>query len=314
MALEDRPMYTPAVAARLIGLAPGTLRAWERRYEALRADASRGGRSMYSESMVRRLRNLAALTERGFRIGDIVDLPEAEIVALLAGGDPLEIPATVLGGGSVDREGGVDVDELVSAALAAATHFDLVALHAVVDRAVVALGRLNLADGFLFPLVQITRARRAAGECRPVHETFLVSNLAAILATMLAVAGARRQGPTVVVTAPGREGVELGCLATSVHVAGCGYTPLFVGVGVPTEDVVEVVGRAHAAAVVMSIVLPSYDLAVLGEVSLLRRQLPPEIPLLVGGRMSDEMRSELSAAGVRVLTDMRSLSEALLAA
>ena len=62
--------YPIRAVARMTGLSADTLRAWERRYEAVAPGRSRRGR-LYTDAQVARLRQLADLVGRGGpRTGD----------------------------------------------------------------------------------------------------------------------------------------------------------------------------------------------------------------------------------------------------
>ena len=68
--LANTPAYPIRVVARMTGLSLDTIRAWERRYEAVVPRRNKRGR-VYSESQVARLRLLAELVKRGHAIGTI---------------------------------------------------------------------------------------------------------------------------------------------------------------------------------------------------------------------------------------------------
>jgi DNA-binding transcriptional MerR regulator len=71
--------YSLGAVVRLTGLSDHVLRAWERRYEAVRPQRTKGGTRRYRESEVERLKLLAAAVESGHPIGDIAGLPDAEL-------------------------------------------------------------------------------------------------------------------------------------------------------------------------------------------------------------------------------------------
>ena len=61
------------VAARRAGLSPHVLRAWEKRYgDVVAPGRSAGGRRLYSDADIERLRLLHEATRAGRRIGDVL--------------------------------------------------------------------------------------------------------------------------------------------------------------------------------------------------------------------------------------------------
>jgi DNA-binding transcriptional MerR regulator len=67
------------MAAHISGLSTHTIRAWEKRYGALSPDRSDTGRRQYTTEDIERLTLLSQLTNLGNSIGQIANLPDAEL-------------------------------------------------------------------------------------------------------------------------------------------------------------------------------------------------------------------------------------------
>ena len=67
------------MAAQISGLSTHTIRAWEKRYGALRPGRSDTGRRQYSNEEIERLTLLSQLTNLGNSIGQIARLPDGEL-------------------------------------------------------------------------------------------------------------------------------------------------------------------------------------------------------------------------------------------
>jgi len=76
-------MYSVTSTSRLTGLAPGTLRAWERRYTVVDPLRDAAGRRIYDAGMIERLTRLQRLTERGHPIRRLASLDDAALDELL---------------------------------------------------------------------------------------------------------------------------------------------------------------------------------------------------------------------------------------
>ncbi len=70
---QNLPVYNIKAVARLVGLLPVTLRAWERRYGMPNPNRGEQGYRLYSEHDVRTLRWLKAQTDNGLTIGRAVE-------------------------------------------------------------------------------------------------------------------------------------------------------------------------------------------------------------------------------------------------
>lgn len=75
--------YQIGTVATLTGIDPHTIRAWERRYGAIKPTRSESGRRRYDEATVERLQLLKALVDCSEAIGTIAHLPDDELRARL---------------------------------------------------------------------------------------------------------------------------------------------------------------------------------------------------------------------------------------
>jgi DNA-binding transcriptional MerR regulator len=76
-------LYNIQMAAKISGLSAHTIRAWEKRYQAIVPDRSDTGRRQYSDANVDRLTLLAKLTQIGNSIGQIANLSDQELREIL---------------------------------------------------------------------------------------------------------------------------------------------------------------------------------------------------------------------------------------
>jgi len=75
--------YTIQAAARISGLSAHTLRAWERRHQAVTPSRDDAGRRVYAQDQVDRLIQLSRLCQLGYSIGQLADKPEDELNVML---------------------------------------------------------------------------------------------------------------------------------------------------------------------------------------------------------------------------------------
>lgn len=76
---SDPKYFNIQMAAELSGLSAHTIRAWEKRYQALTPERAENGRRLYSNREVERLTVLSQLTRLGSSIGQIARLPDEEL-------------------------------------------------------------------------------------------------------------------------------------------------------------------------------------------------------------------------------------------
>ncbi|MCB0341631.1 MAG: MerR family transcriptional regulator [Pseudobdellovibrionaceae bacterium] len=76
-------LLTVNTVSRLANISAHSLRAWERRYNAVTPQRSPSGRRSYTVKDVERLRILKNLVDHGFTIGRIANLPDSELLTLV---------------------------------------------------------------------------------------------------------------------------------------------------------------------------------------------------------------------------------------
>ncbi len=83
MAERGRPLFSIGAVARMLDLAPATIRTWETRYGLVQPERSEGGQRLYSRDHVAQLRFVKAQVDLGRRPGEAHRLLRER----LAGGD-----------------------------------------------------------------------------------------------------------------------------------------------------------------------------------------------------------------------------------
>ncbi|MCA1754695.1 MAG: MerR family transcriptional regulator [Spirochaeta sp.] len=306
-------MFPISVVSQKTGLTPDVLRAWERRYHGVRTQRDDGGRRVYSRELLDRLIVIARLLRAGYRIGDVVELDSQELVERLEELAPSQAQgsgyASFTAGTASSTRSGTE-KEPMEAAVQAVLKLDAGALREAAQMALTSHGRLELADGFVFPVIRQVRALQLSRQARSVHLSFAHSNLR-IIAGMFLVLSSEGTGNTILVATPVGYGSDLGCVASAVHIHAAGHTPVLLGAEVPVEDIVSIVQDGGGAGVLITFVCEKYDSALYAECLRLREALPLEIPVYFGGRIPETLVRDLVDQGLIQLQDMAHLRSAL---
>lgn len=310
-------MYPIAVVARRAGLTVDALRAWERRFDTIVPDRDEAGRRIYSPELCARVEMLGTIVRGGYRIGDVVNLPESELVKLLAevmsSADasgrlrpPNDPPARVRGGAGRSADVRARVDEAVDAALA----LNPAALRAAIESSLTEVGRHGLSEVFVFPFMRAIKRARDRGDGGEVHVSFARGVVRSVLASFL-VAAATVTGdvrrPTAAVAGPVGYVSDIALLTTAIHVSSAGWRPLVLGANLPAEEIARGVRQSGAACLIVGAVSETYCVEMMGEMARLRDLLADDLPLYFGGRLPGAMVDDLINAGLEPLTDMEEL-------
>ncbi len=262
-------MFSVAHAARLTGIAPATLRMWERRYQVVQPARSDAGYRLYDEQGLRRLAAMQALVSAGWsprlaaeqvRSGTVEDLGRTEVPAVEPG--PLDL------------------------LVALAADLDPARLESELTRMFASAPFEDLVDDWLMPsLVRLGEAW-AVDAVSVAGEHFVSAGVHRHVARVLEGAGAATGGPRVMVGLAQGCHHELGVLSFAAVLRRAGAEVVYVGADLPSH------GWAVAAA---SLAVDHAVLAVatIGDVPGVRDTVAaitasaPAIAVHVGGRHQD---------------------------
>ena len=163
-------------------------------------------------------------------------------------------------------------------------------------------------EGVLSPLMNEVGDMWADGRLSVAHEHAATAVLRLTLSEAVEKMDTERPGaPRILVATPSGQRHDLGALLVAATAASSGCHVSYLGPDLPAMDIA-IAARAGAVDLVaLSIVHPADDPAIAGELESLRRELPTEIPLLVGGRASSSYRSAADRLDVHWMDDLGEL-------
>ncbi|MCE9581377.1 MAG: MerR family transcriptional regulator [Planctomycetes bacterium] len=252
--------------SRAAGIPPATIRAWERRYEALAPSRSDAGGRLYSELDVQRLILLRIAVDLGHAIGTIASLPDAELSRLSkhVSADPAR--------------------EARARFLDAVARFDQESADRELARAAALFPNDALVHDLLAPLLREVGERWAHREIGIAQEHLATSLVRGLLVSLTRLAPPPAGGPPVVfATLPG-ERHEMGLLLAAFLAATRRRRVLYLGVEVPAADLANTARRASAVAVALSLVSDPDPAATADELAILSSLAPASCAVWLGGR------------------------------
>jgi DNA-binding transcriptional MerR regulator len=261
--------YPLRTAARLTGLSPEVLRAWERRHGVVQPLRTPGGTRRYSAADLERLRLVKAAVDAGHRIGQVAQLDLAELKRRSAVAEARP-------------------DSYLDEILAALDHLDDASSQRLLSLQLSAMGPARFARQVALPLVHEIGERWANGRMGIAPEHMASGILRSLLGSALQPTASSLMGPRIVFATPTGERHELGLLMAALTALGAGANPLYLGLELPVEELLAAVEGANAAALALSLVtIPA-------------AQATRTLGALRGG-MADEVRIWLGGSGARDL-------------
>jgi DNA-binding transcriptional MerR regulator/methylmalonyl-CoA mutase cobalamin-binding subunit len=297
--------YPIKVAVKRTGLSPHVIRVWEKRYGAVIPQRTATNRRLYTDADITRLRLLRQATLAGHSIGTIATLPTPDLRKLVAVDQAIEPPQPAR---PQPAPGNAAVHTHLETCIAAAEQLDATELEAALMRARVALSQPVFIEQLIVPLMHRIGDLWREGTFRIVHEHVASAVVRTILGSLLTLGASNGHAvPAIVVATPVGQRHEIGALLVASTAASEGWQVTYLGVNLPAEEIAAAAQQKHARAVALSIVHPADDPRLEHELTNLRRFLPSETSLIVGGRASEGYHDTLEAIGAVWLADMPSL-------
>jgi DNA-binding transcriptional MerR regulator/methylmalonyl-CoA mutase cobalamin-binding subunit len=263
--------YPLRTVARLTGLTPDLIRAWERRYGVVSPRRGPRGARLYTVEDVAHLRLLARVVAAGRAIGDVARLGRRELESLAG--------ATLRLGADVEAAG----DGIVERALAAVQTFDAGALDRRLGEALLALGSGAFIRRVASPLLREVGKRWSEGTFSVADEHLVSGLLHGLLGSLLRLRGQTAQ-PVALLATPSGERHEFGLMLVALLFVDAGVGVSYLGADLPVGEIVVAVRRSGAMVAGLSVVNGANRRRAAQQVAQLERQLPAITELWLGGR------------------------------
>lgn len=267
--------------AALTGLTADRLRAWERRYDAVRPARSPNGYRAYTADQVALLRAFARQVERGARIGDLVNRPPAEVIAETVHRLPDNSPLGPL--------------------MAAVASLDRDEVEAMVAQQLALRGLRRFAEEIVLPLAELVGDLWVVGEL-PIAAEHLASEVV-IHALKGGLRHGRARGPLAVCACLPGERHEWGFLSALAHAHEAGWRIHYLGTDLPLDEVIGAAWQLSPDLVALSVSDDETCVQSLDGLLQFPNRLPSGTRATIGGSGIRHHEATLRGAGFRLGSD-----------
>ncbi|MEO6723807.1 MAG: B12-binding domain-containing protein [Blastocatellia bacterium] len=302
--------YPIRAVSKLTGLSVDTLRAWERRYQAIAPDRKGHGR-MYNKADVERLILLREAVKRGHGISQLAPLSNRQLKGLAERSETLPAASEAMPKPSPSLPTHYLLPDLQTLLLAI-ERFD----YAEIDRELNRLATLapvrELLQQVVTPLMKQVGDRWCRGTLTIAQEHMVSSAMRNLLGTLVRLYTRTQNSTTLLFATPSGERHELGILSAAALAAGGGLRIGYLGVDLPAQEIIDVADKTAAQVVVLGVkgaINPKDSLKQLRHIS---EMLPAEKELWVGGTTSKEMMRGIKTTRAIYLQDFYAMEPQLI--
>ena len=292
---------TMNLVSKRTGLSPHVIRVWEKRYGAVRPARSQGKRRVYSDEDVHRLGLFRRLTQTGHAISTIAHLQNSELETMCRreANDFAEV--------SLESSD----DALIKALLHAVSEMDRLGLEETLRKSAVTFGAHGLLERVIGPLTERIGELWRTGEFSAAHEHFASVVIREYLWTAVRPFAPTQNAPAIIVTTPNGQLHELGAVMVAAAASDVGWNTIYLGPSLPPGEIASAAVKNKARAVALSIVYPLDDPHLGKELQSLRKHLPAQTALIVGGRGAPAYAEVLEEIGALQPATLRELYDLL---
>lgn len=258
-----------------------TLRTWERRYGSPMPVRKPSGHRLYPAASVEHLRRVGRLLAHGHRPGEILGLSLRQLDALLSISEPGQRPP--VGDSQASVFGSEQLGRSLETSLRAAAVLDHESLTRELRANWIRLGPLRFLQDYAGPLMDAVGRAWENKTLEIRHEHFASACVSDFLREVREPFDQQAHGPRLAAAMLPGDTHEGGLLMASALLAYRGYRVVYMGAGMPVDQIAAAgtSGDIEVVAISVSSAMPRRRAA--SAVAQLRKLLPRRMPLWVGG-------------------------------
>ena len=304
--MAARAVYPIGYVSLNTGLSAHVLRAWEKRYTAVRPSRSSSGRRLYSQEDIDRLVLLRKAVAKGHSISQIAGLDDAELAGLAGFFPPMKPKAHLSTTPPL-------IPDLVDDCVQAVYDLDNNALRAVLVKSEPYYERKTIIDSVIVPfMAEVGRSWRR-GKLGIAHERLASVAVEVWLSSMLSRNPLKSsKAPRLLIAAPSGQYCPLGGLAIAVIAQDCGWHPVPIGANLPVEEIASAGMSIDAQIIALSLTCRLETHSIDSELMRFADRHADRCPCVVGGAASSAYKDGIEAAGGHLCASSAELVERFL--
>ncbi|MES2527589.1 MAG: MerR family transcriptional regulator [Bdellovibrionota bacterium] len=300
------------VASQLSGVASATIRAWEKRYNAVVPDRAENKHRLYSEKDIEKLALLYKLTELGQSIGKIahLELSELKLIYSTLLHRPYDERHVV-----TPHHDKVDYDKILASLHLALEAYKLDIISHEFEKARNLVTPRDLCLNILIPLFQQIGLKVSRGELSVAQEHTLSAIVSSHIGQMMGHHYQKTSATNdlILITTPEGEMHQIGILAAALLCVHYSIKFIFLGASLPAVSLAEAANALQPSAILLGTTRYQLDdhNTLEDYLSQLRSNLHVPVNLMLGGNIKGFMKNDLDKQKTQFFPTLQALDEFL---
>ena len=300
------------VASQLSGVASATIRAWEKRYNAVVPARGENKHRLYSEADIEKLAVLYKLTEIGQSIGTIAHLELAELKEVYSRlmHRPYEEKHVV-----TPYHQKIDLEKILGNFLLALEAYKLDIISHEFEKAQILMGPRDLCLNILIPLFQQIGNKVSRNELNIAQEHVLSAIVSFHLGQMISHHYQKTllREELILIATPAGELQEIGILGSALLCVHYGIRIIYLGTNLPAVALAEAVNALTPKAIILGV--SRYEInnaqSLDDYFSELKSNMKLNPNIWVGGNLSPDAQKELEKKKITFFSSLQALDDFL---
>lgn len=301
------------VASQLSGVASATIRAWEKRYNAVVPERGDNKHRLYSEKDIEKLALLYKLTEFGQSIGKIAHLELEELKRIYSSlmHRPYDELMVV-----TPHHDHIDFDKILNSFYLALEAYKLDIISHELEKAKKLLSPRDLCLKLLIPLFHEIGNKVARNQLNVAQEHTLSALFSFHIGQMIGHHYQKQhlKDDLVLITTPEGELHEIGILASALLCVHYGVKFIYMGTNLPAESLAEATNALHPRMILIG-TIKGNDISdqdtLTDYLDRLTSLMKVKTEILVGGNLRPYVKTELEKKKIKFFSSLQAFDEYL---
>lgn len=300
------------VASQLSGVASATIRAWEKRYNAVVPERAENKHRLYSEKDIEKLGILYQLTELGQSIGKIAHLTLEELKTIYSNllHRPYEERLVM-----TPHHDKVDYEKMLNSLYLALQAYKIDILSHEIEKAKSLLSPKDLCLKIIVPLFREVGNKFNRGELSIAQEHTLTAIVKFYMGQMIGshYQKAHFKNKLILLTTPENEQHEIGILAAALLCVHYGFKFIYMGTSLPALSLAETANALKADVVILGVTRHDFNEKMILENYLqeLKESMNSSVDVWIGGNLKPYIRRDVEKMKMKYFSTLTALDETL---